>query len=397
MPLALPVSLASTQAHPAPVAEPAGMMMGAFGRHLTTALKGPATAADTSSLSPLSAASTADVPASPAPATQPTPISAAPAAAPLVTVATDTVTPHAAAKSAQPRKPPVKATSRPDAAATAPRPPAPQPLPASAAGMSPPLASLPPLPQTPAGCPPAQPTGNISAVAQGGYPPFRPAAAPVTHPPPTGAMAQSGATRLPSAQVPAATAAAQPPTPAPSADSLATLHAAMAAPAASPAVPSPHDTPAAAPATATHAASITPAAQLVPALVSLGGAAPAGTTRLTVRLDPAELGRVQVRIDRQKDAPATVQVIVERPETLTLMLRDQTHLQQALDRAGVATTGGGLSFHLGSQAPSTAEGEPQDRGAQTSAARAATGAFLSPAHTSATTPVRLRAGIDITA
>ncbi len=36
---------------------------------------------------------------------------------------------------------------------------------------------------------------------------------------------------------------------------------------------------------------------------------------MTLRLDPADLGIVQVRIDRPADAPAHVEVSVSRPET----------------------------------------------------------------------------------
>jgi len=76
-----------------------------------------------------------------------------------------------------------------------------------------------------------------------------------------------------------------------------------------------------------------------------------GTQRLTLRLEPAELGTVQVRIDRPADAPAHVDIGVSRPETLTLMLRDQAQLQHTLDQAGVPAEGRTLSFHLTGQDP----------------------------------------------
>jgi hypothetical protein len=70
---------------------------------------------------------------------------------------------------------------------------------------------------------------------------------------------------------------------------------------------------------------------------------------MTLRLDPADLGIVQVRIDRPADAPAHVEVSVSRPETLTLMLRDQAQLQHTLDQAGVPAEGRTMSFHLTGQ------------------------------------------------
>ena len=76
-----------------------------------------------------------------------------------------------------------------------------------------------------------------------------------------------------------------------------------------------------------------------------------GTQRVTMRLDPPELGRVQVRIDRPTDAPARVEITVEKAETLTLLLRDQTQLQRALDQAGVPAEGRSVTFHVASPEP----------------------------------------------
>ena len=84
--------------------------------------------------------------------------------------------------------------------------------------------------------------------------------------------------------------------------------------------------------------------QIAPALVSLAGGPP-GTQRLTLRLDPASLGHVQIRIDRAKDAPPEVRITAERPETLALLQRDQHQLHRALDLAGIAAEGRQLTFH----------------------------------------------------
>jgi hypothetical protein len=93
-----------------------------------------------------------------------------------------------------------------------------------------------------------------------------------------------------------------------------------------------------------------PAAQLAPAVVSLAHA-PDGTQRLTLRLDPPELGQVHVRIDRLPDAPARVDITVQRTETLTLLLRDQPQLQRALDQAGVQTDGRSITLHVAQAEP----------------------------------------------
>jgi hypothetical protein len=97
----------------------------------------------------------------------------------------------------------------------------------------------------------------------------------------------------------------------------------------------------------------TPVEQITPALVSLGHA-PDGAQRLTMRLQPPELGQVQIRIDRPTlDTPARVAITVERPETLTLLLRDQPQLQRALDQAGVPAEGRSVTFHVATPEPST--------------------------------------------
>jgi hypothetical protein len=88
-----------------------------------------------------------------------------------------------------------------------------------------------------------------------------------------------------------------------------------------------------------------PAAQVAPALASITQASD-GSSRLTLRLDPAELGHVQIRIDRPQDAPARVEITADRPETLALLQRDQPQLQRALDQAGVPADRS-LTFHAG--------------------------------------------------
>ena len=99
---------------------------------------------------------------------------------------------------------------------------------------------------------------------------------------------------------------------------------------------------------APQAAHASPVTQVAPALMTLATSA-TGTQRLMLRLDPAGLGTVEVRIDRPADAPAHVDIGVSRPETLTLMLRDQAQLQHTLDQAGVPAEGRTISFHLTGQ------------------------------------------------
>jgi flagellar hook-length control protein FliK len=93
------------------------------------------------------------------------------------------------------------------------------------------------------------------------------------------------------------------------------------------------------------------AAQIAPAIVSLATTT-SGTQQLTVRLDPEELGRVEIRIEQPQEGAAHVTVIVDRPETLNLLLRDEPQLQHALNQAGIPVEGRAVTFHVASADPS---------------------------------------------
>lgn len=75
--------------------------------------------------------------------------------------------------------------------------------------------------------------------------------------------------------------------------------------------------------------------QIAPAIIRLDADA-TGNQRLTIRLDPVELGQLEIRIERSADA-TRVNVLVERPETLALLRRDQPALERALDQAGMSS------------------------------------------------------------
>jgi flagellar hook-length control protein FliK len=102
------------------------------------------------------------------------------------------------------------------------------------------------------------------------------------------------------------------------------------------------------PSAAGEPASPSAAVQVGPVLASFaaGAAHPGAPQHLTIRLDPMELGRVQVRIERLPDGSARVDLKVEKPDTLLLLLRDQPQLHRALDLAGVPSTERTLQFHL---------------------------------------------------
>jgi flagellar hook-length control protein FliK len=71
-----------------------------------------------------------------------------------------------------------------------------------------------------------------------------------------------------------------------------------------------------------------------------------GQTRFQMRFDPPELGRVDVSLKVAKDGSVQAHLVVERPETLDMFLRDQRGLERALEAAGLNTNDGNLQFSL---------------------------------------------------
>ncbi|MDA8048609.1 MAG: flagellar hook-length control protein FliK [Rhodospirillales bacterium] len=251
---------------------------------------------------------------------------------------------------------------------------------------------------------------------------FGPGAAGPSTTPAAGSMITQGAPDLPpTAHIPA------PPPSVLTANSAPVASPAFAPPAAFSAPTSPLPLPAAAQAhvpsspaptaTASSAPALpTPAAQLAPALFTLGRSGSSAV--LTLRLEPASLGQVEVRITRPAEGPVGVQVTASQPETLLLLLRDQPALRQALDRAGLPVDPHSLSFHLAPpatpSAPVTASGEAAAAGgsglgaggaaARNGAPRRRRGQTASPAEAAREVahPLPpgarwLRAGLDITA
>lgn len=71
-----------------------------------------------------------------------------------------------------------------------------------------------------------------------------------------------------------------------------------------------------------------------------------GNTRFNIRLDPAELGRIDVKLDIDATGQVNARLTVEKPETLDMMQRDQRGLERALQQAGLDTSKTNLEFSL---------------------------------------------------
>jgi flagellar hook-length control protein FliK len=81
-----------------------------------------------------------------------------------------------------------------------------------------------------------------------------------------------------------------------------------------------------------------------------------GTDKINIKLHPAHLGRVEVRLDIAKDGQLSAIIMAEKPETLELLQRDIKGLEKALQQAGLDTNS--KSFNFGLKQNSAQKGDP---------------------------------------
>ncbi|MDD7910144.1 flagellar hook-length control protein FliK [Pseudovibrio exalbescens] len=83
------------------------------------------------------------------------------------------------------------------------------------------------------------------------------------------------------------------------------------------------------------------------AIPSIVMQAQSGNKRFEIRMDPPELGKIDVSLEFKKDGSVRAHLTVDRPETLDLFMRDQRTLERALAEAGFDTSSeGALQFSL---------------------------------------------------
>ena len=71
-----------------------------------------------------------------------------------------------------------------------------------------------------------------------------------------------------------------------------------------------------------------------------------GVSTFEIRLDPAEMGRIDVKLELAKDGRVTAHLAVEKAETLDLLQKDAKALEQALKDAGLDADSDTLNFSL---------------------------------------------------
>ncbi|HVV27722.1 MAG TPA: flagellar hook-length control protein FliK [Rhizomicrobium sp.] len=263
------------------------------------------------------------------PATQPAPADAvAQAAAPNSVQTAGAATPptpqtvpsQADADDADPSAEPDPAASRqaaPDTAKAAPKTPAPKPS------------------ATPVA---ATKTNGVQVSANGAPTATKPAS------PADGAQTQAQASPQPASQPPAAQTQPQ----VLAAQQAAAQTAAAPQPAKAPAISTaPHDGTA-------HAdvpgIQVTAAAPNLHALaVDIAARSQSGTKQFDIRLDPPELGRVEVRLSIDATGKASAHLTADQPQTLDLLQKDAPVLTRALRDAGLDVSQNGLNFSLRQQ------------------------------------------------
>jgi len=87
----------------------------------------------------------------------------------------------------------------------------------------------------------------------------------------------------------------------------------------------------------------------------------AGTKTFDIRMDPPELGRVDVHLSVDRDGKVQAMLSAEHPRTLELLQRDSQHLERALKDAGLDLSNNSLNFSL------KGEGRQGDRGGASTA------------------------------
>jgi flagellar hook-length control protein FliK len=237
--------------------------------------------------------------------------------------------------------------------------PAAQPAPSAPSAAQP--SSKPTASPSPAATPPAAPPAETAPLATTAVAPAQ------AQPAQEHAARQPKATRVEAAKTDAASTSDRPAAPSPTVTPRPSAKAAAPQGIAKEAVAvSPLDAPEAAPAQQTSSSAPTAAgvssaqAQHACAEQVAARAAPVahqvareivrrfenGATRFELRLDPPELGRIEVRLDVSRDHRVTAVIAADSPQALTELARHARDLEHMLQGAGLELTENGLSFDL---------------------------------------------------
>lgn len=81
-------------------------------------------------------------------------------------------------------------------------------------------------------------------------------------------------------------------------------------------------------------------------MVHIRQATQEGLSRITIQLDPPELGRLEVRMEVMADGKTGMVITAENKDALELLQKESRALERALSDAGLKTDNGSMSFNL---------------------------------------------------
>lgn len=83
--------------------------------------------------------------------------------------------------------------------------------------------------------------------------------------------------------------------------------------------------------------------------VAIHRAAQDGVERMTIQLDPVELGRVEINMATGRDGQTQISFVVDKPETFDGLSRDARMLERSLQEVGIKADTGSMQFNLRQQ------------------------------------------------
>ena len=90
-------------------------------------------------------------------------------------------------------------------------------------------------------------------------------------------------------------------------------------------------------------------ANLAALAVNIAARSNAGIRHFDIRLDPPEMGRVDVRLSVDDSGKAQAHLAADKPQALAMLQRDSSQLERALREAGLQLANNGLNFSLKGQ------------------------------------------------
>jgi flagellar hook-length control protein FliK len=118
----------------------------------------------------------------------------------------------------------------------------------------------------------------------------------------------------------------------------------------------------AAPAVTQNVQIATPSANMPALAVEIAAKSQSGAKQFDIRLDPPELGRVEVRLSIDATGKASAHLSADQPQTLDLLQKDAPALTRALRDAGLNVSQNGLNFSLRQQPGDAGTNNNQSRG-----------------------------------